>query len=293
MAVSVARGSTRITFEEYSFSPARAPVARHNRSLKGRARTLRPSLAADSPALPRDALRLAPLPLLPPSEPALSRTGISSVTAKASSNRSTIPRIVFCDRLMEAARTNAESRAAIDSPQLSSSGRSPPLKYEASALTPPHSMNSNVDAPSPSSSAVRKCIATAAAVSGSEPAVRSGADAFWSRSTAPPVAAALKCAVRRETARSTAARRCGVSTTVRQDPPVLIGVAKSTLSLSTPGGTTLSRGVTFPPEWLLLSSTVASSNFCAQSCSIACTVPSFLNTLLNVSGSLSIRRSTR
>mmetsp|Transcript_20002 Transcript_20002/g.49689 ORF Transcript_20002/g.49689 Transcript_20002/m.49689 type:complete len:530 (-) Transcript_20002:802-2391(-) len=273
---------------------------------------------APAPPPPREALPLAPGPpvlVALATAPALSRMGSVSVTARASSSRSTSPLRAVGDRSEAAARTNDASRAAMASLHPSPSGRSQPRRYVLSASIPPHSISSNVDAPSPSSNAARKRTAAAAAAIGLLPAVRSGAHAFCSLSTAPsPPAAALKCTVRTAKARSIAARRCGVSVALRPDPgpdpPEPASAIRATmdaaLPLPTPDGTTWSRGVRLPPPLppaaaaprslppaLAPAAAAAPSARCAQSRSMACTVPSFLKARLKVPGSLCMSRSTR
>ena len=70
-------------------------------------------------------------------------------------------------RSVEAARTKADRRAEIESLHLSPLGKSEPVRNELSTSTPPLSISSNVDVPSPSSRVLRNFIATADAFKGS------------------------------------------------------------------------------------------------------------------------------
>ena len=205
--------------------------------MNGRASALRPSPA---PLAPPFRLELAVAP--PLALPALSRMGSDSVTASASSRRSTSAPIAFGGIFSAAARVKLESRAATAELQPSSRGRSAPLKNARSASTPPHSSSSNVDAPSPSNSAATKSTATSAAEAGSLPAERSGPHAVRSLLSASVSATEAKCAARSATARSTAARRCGVSLGFFPDPllpaSAILATMLAALPDPTPAGTT-------------------------------------------------------
>mmetsp|Transcript_5455 Transcript_5455/g.20576 ORF Transcript_5455/g.20576 Transcript_5455/m.20576 type:complete len:277 (-) Transcript_5455:1368-2198(-) len=230
--------------------------------------------------------------------------GNDSVTASASRRRSTSAPIALAGIFSAAACVKLESRAATAALQVSSWGRSTPVKNARSASTPPHSKSSNVEAPSPSNKAATKSTAMFAAATESSPAVRRGPHAVRRRLSASVSETDAKCAARSATARSTAARRCGVSLGFFPEPApasAILATMLAALPDPTPEGTTWSRGVVFPVFAASVAfffaaaapAVVSGSKRCAHSVSTACTVPSLQNARRNVSGSLCISDSIK